>query len=303
MANLYQALDEKAEQNGASSLKISAWKDRTKEWRQYASKYGRELVRMDRELWVMHRANNSPKTIFFLHGIGGRSEQFFDQIRFIADTRGDFNVVAFDLLGHGRSSKPEHEDSYTLNDMLDDVDAVVSQYGTSVNYVVGHGYGALLACMLAARPRSSSIHRLCFIGASAEPQSTNSSLFSCCPCFGSMNRPNLTKTSQLFHGMPDPFLRAEQNIIDQTPTHVLNACLNGLVWPQRDAFTSIPQETLIIHGNQDQIVPLSCAASLHALMSMSTFDVVDQAGHNVMQEEAELVSSKIYGFFCKNRLA
>ena len=46
----------------------------------------------------------SDTTIFFIHGLGGRGEQWRNQIAFFQDK---YSLIIPDLLGHGKSDKPK----------------------------------------------------------------------------------------------------------------------------------------------------------------------------------------------------
>jgi pimeloyl-ACP methyl ester carboxylesterase len=91
----------------------ASWKDRHPSYTEYCAKYGSYLTRGDRKLFVTDSGKGGPAdqkfdaTVLFVHGMGGRSEQFFQQMLALAAvTTHKFRVVSLDLLGHGRSHKP-----------------------------------------------------------------------------------------------------------------------------------------------------------------------------------------------------
>ena len=49
---------------------------------------------------IYHAVNNSEKWITFIHGAGGSSSIWFNQVRFF---KAYFNVLLIDLRGHGKS--------------------------------------------------------------------------------------------------------------------------------------------------------------------------------------------------------
>ncbi len=134
----------------------AAWRDRSAEFTQYSTKAGFVHRRSGRSLWVVdsHRVcmtdltpnvhfesrltltvlvcywcaqlNGSEgkseasyeATVLFIHGLGGRSEQFHAQMEFVSSLQHaqksprKYRVVAIDLFGHGRSDKSNRTYQY-----------------------------------------------------------------------------------------------------------------------------------------------------------------------------------------------
>lgn len=88
-----------------------------------------------------------------LHALGETKDDW-DVVmpRFAEITR----VLAFDLRGHGDSSRPG---SYTTAEFTDDVAAALDRLGLSAVILVGHSLGGQVALTLAAR-RPDLVHRL-----------------------------------------------------------------------------------------------------------------------------------------------
>ena len=62
--------------------------------------------------------NRSNKWITFIHGAGGNSSIWFNQVRFF---KVYFNVLLIDLRGHGKSEVSPKGTEYTFKIIIDDI--------------------------------------------------------------------------------------------------------------------------------------------------------------------------------------
>jgi pimeloyl-ACP methyl ester carboxylesterase len=104
-------------------------------------------------------AGSGLPAVVLIHGLGGSTAVWSPVARRLAAYR---RVVAMDLRGHGLSDAPTEVDAYGLEMLADDVIAVAegsgvvddtSGPGASV-VLAGHGFGAIVAAVAAARLRS-----------------------------------------------------------------------------------------------------------------------------------------------------
>ena len=90
--------------------------------------------------------NSDEIPIILLHGLGATADTW----RLVAqDLFYKFFVVDLDLLGHGESAKPET--GYDLTTVAEDVIQGMAALGLGQVALVGHGWGARVALVLAAR--------------------------------------------------------------------------------------------------------------------------------------------------------
>ncbi len=83
----------------------------------------------------------SKPVLYFIHGAGESSESWRHISQYFACLH--YEVVAVDLLGHGYSSTPTTEKSYTFRKLLGDVIRVFDEhvYSGKKAVIIGHGYG------------------------------------------------------------------------------------------------------------------------------------------------------------------
>lgn len=77
--------------------------------------------------------------IFFIHGVGGSSCVWKNQMDFFSKL--EYEVIAFDLIGHGFSDTPKKQEAYTFNEIAFDVLSLFDSKCKKKNVIVGHSYG------------------------------------------------------------------------------------------------------------------------------------------------------------------
>jgi pimeloyl-ACP methyl ester carboxylesterase len=108
------------------------------------------------ELKVSHKDNsytlsvklrpNLDNLIVFLHGWGGAKESFADA--FSSDALKEYGICTIDLLGFGKSEKPE-DFSYDLLDQANIVALAVNSLNAKKVYLVGHSMGGGIGLLAA----------------------------------------------------------------------------------------------------------------------------------------------------------
>jgi pimeloyl-ACP methyl ester carboxylesterase len=85
--------------------------------------------------------NKSDKWITFIHGAGGSSNIWFNQVRFF---KLHFNVLLIDLRGHGKSPESPKGTIYSYDQITDDLIQVLDDKGIQKSHFVGISLGSIL---------------------------------------------------------------------------------------------------------------------------------------------------------------
>ncbi|MGZ8853629.1 MAG: alpha/beta fold hydrolase [Thermoanaerobaculia bacterium] len=85
--------------------------------------------------------------VLFVHGNGANHNQWRHQLEYLRKTR---RAVAFDLRGMGESDVPRNGD-YSIDAMVDDVQAVADALHLSRFVIVGHSYGGPVVAAYATK--------------------------------------------------------------------------------------------------------------------------------------------------------
>ena len=77
--------------------------------------------------------------LFLIHGIGASRASFAGLVPFL---RNDFRCISYDLRGHGVSPKPAPP--YTLDDLVEDLEALRKELGIGKAHFAGHSLGGMI---------------------------------------------------------------------------------------------------------------------------------------------------------------
>ncbi len=237
--------------------------------------------------------------VLLIMGLSFTHEMWFRAIPWVA--RG-YRVIAFDNRGMGRSDVPRGP--YTIRQMAGDAAAVLDAAGIAAAHVIGASMGGMIAQELALRfpERVLSLVLAC---------TTHGGVFSKWPEF--IRRPwslrNLQRAGQMI-----PFLYAgatprERIDEDLRMRAGCTCCRRGVTgqiaavmgWSSRRRLSRIRVPTLVIHGDDDRIVPPDNGRALVARIPGAQFQLVHQAGHILLTDQPEACAEAVLNFFWEQR--
>ncbi|KAJ9351619.1 hypothetical protein DTO027B9_6206 [Paecilomyces variotii] len=97
------------------------------------------------QLYFEQEGHKDRPAVLCIHGLGGTTNFYQPVVSAIED----YNVVRFDLSGHGRSTLPSKNTS--ISSYVEDAEAVIKHLGLKDVTVAGHSMGGLIALHLAAK--------------------------------------------------------------------------------------------------------------------------------------------------------
>jgi len=252
-----------------------------------------EEIRPGYELEIYHHGTDSDKFIFFIHGAGGRADQWHHQINTLKDK---YTIVAFDLLGHGKSPKPKA--GYTFSELMGDVEKIYTKYKRENNIVIAHSYGVAFALQLALK-NEHKIQKLILIGANKPRSITRVGLWNLPVFILEWLRPVFSNgfAKNAFHSDSDPdFINRERVTSDQNPMGVMKALMKGMKEIPSMNVNDITIPVLIINGETDGLTPVEGAKLLAAEIPHAELKIIERAAHLVMMEQPEIVNKIIANF-------
>ncbi|MGU3539554.1 alpha/beta fold hydrolase [Methylobacterium sp. A54F] len=250
------------------------------------------------------------RPIVFSHGWPLSSDAFEDQMMFLAEK--GFRCIAHDRRGHGRSSQ-----TWSGNDMdtyAADLASVVASLGLRDAVHVGHSTGGGEALRYVARHAHGRAAKLVLISAvppillqsPANPGGLPMKVFDDIRAGVAADR------SQFFRDLSGPFYGAnrEGSQVSQglRDAFWLQGMMGGLKGEydcikafsetdQTDDLRAITVPTLILHGDDDQIVPIGAAGALQAeLVKGSTFKTYPGAPHGLCSTHKDQVNADLLAF-------
>jgi non-heme chloroperoxidase len=248
--------------------------------------------------------------VVFSHGWPLDADAWEDQMLFLAD-RG-FRCIAHDRRGHGRSSQP-----WNGNDMdtyADDLAELTAALGLKNAVHVGHSTGGGEVARYIGRHGSKRVAKAVLIGAvpplmlktAANPDGTPIEAFDQIRASVQADRSQFWKDLSVpFYGANRPGAKVSQGLRD---SFWLQGMLAGhkAVYDCVKAFSEtdftedlkkIDVPTLILHGDDDQIVPIADSAMLSAkLIKGATLKVIPGAPHGMCSTMKDRINAELLAF-------
>ena len=249
--------------------------------------------------------------IVFSHGWPLSADAWEDQMLFLAD-RG-YRCIAHDRRGHGRSSQPW--DGNEMNTYADDMAALVEKLELKNAIHVGHSTGGGEVARYIGRHGTKRVAKAVLIGAvpplmlktAANPGGLPMEAFD-------QNRAGVrSDRSQFFKDLSAPFYGANRPGAKVSQGLRDSFWLQGMLCGHKAAYECIKAfsetdftedlkkfdvPTLILHGDDDQIVPIGASALLSAkLVKGATLKVIPGAPHGMCSTLKDQVNTELLGFF------
>jgi non-heme chloroperoxidase len=254
--------------------------------------------------------------VVFSHGWPLSSDAWEDQMLFLA-ARG-FRCIAHDRRGHGRSSQP-----WTGNDMdtyADDLAALVQALDLKDAIHVGHSTGGGEVARYLGRHGTKRVAKAVLISAIPPLMLQTPANPGGLPLktFDDIRAGVLKDRSQFFKDLSAPFFGANragsavsQGIRDMFWSISMQAGFNAVydcikVFSETDLtedLRKIDVPTLIVHGDDDQIVPIADSALLAAkIVRKATLHVYEGAPHGLPVTHKDRLNADLLAF-CKASVA
>jgi non-heme chloroperoxidase len=250
--------------------------------------------------------------IVFHHGWPLCSDDWDAQMLFFAG-RG-YRVIAHDRRGHGRSSQVSN--GHDMDHYATDVAAVVEHLDLRNAIHVGHSTGGGEASRYVARYGNGRVSKLVLIGAvpplmlktEANPAGLPIETFD-----GLRRQLAASRTQFYFDFASGPFFGFNRPGAKSSPAVIWNwwrqammgsakAHHDGIKAFSETDFTAdlkhIGVPTLVLHGGDDQIVPVADSAPLSArLLARSTLKIYDGLPHGLCTTHADAANADLLAFF------
>jgi non-heme chloroperoxidase len=253
--------------------------------------------------------------VVFSHGWPLSSDAFEDQMLFLAE-RG-YRCIAHDRRGHGRSSQP-----WLGNDMdtyADDLATLVESLDLKNAIYVGHSTGGGEVARYIGRHGTNRVAGAVLIGAVPPLMLKTAANPGGLPLevFDGLRANVLADRSQFFMDLSKPFYGANRPGAKVSEGLRESFWLQGMQAGFKAAFDCIKAfsetdftedlkkfdvPTLILHGDDDQIVPIGASALLSSrLVKGATLKVYPGAPHGMCSTQKDQVNAELLSFFKRSQ--
>jgi non-heme chloroperoxidase len=255
--------------------------------------------------------------IVFSHGWPLNADAWEDQMLFLA-SRG-YRCIAHDRRGHGRSSQPW--DGNDMDTYADDLAALTSSLDLKDAIHVGHSTGGGEVARYIGRHGTGRVAKAVLVSAIPPLMLRTPANPGGLPLevFDQLRAGVLTDRSQFFKDLSAPFFGANrpgskvsQGLRDSFWLQGMTAGLKGVydcikVFSETDLTADLKTfdvPTLILHGDDDQIVPIADSALLSSkIVAGATLKVYKGAPHGMPMTLKNEINADLLEFFRQDQAA
>jgi non-heme chloroperoxidase len=259
---------------------------------------------------VYYKDWGSGPVVTFSHGWPLSADAWDGQLLFLAQN--GFRVVAHDRRGHGRSSQPSNGND--MDGYADDLAAVIEALDLHDATLVGHSTGGGEVARYIGRHGTSRVARAALISAvppimvqsASNPEGLPISTFDGFRADLMKNRSQFYKDlATPFYGANKPGAKVSQGVLDQFWLWSMQSGLKG-AYESIKAFSEtdftedlkkIDVPTLVLHGEDDQIVPVKDSAKKSARLIPNAVEIYyPGAPHGLMDTHADKFNADLLAF-------
>jgi len=250
------------------------------------------------------------QTVVFSHGWPLTADAWEDQMFFLGQH--GYRTIAHDRRGHGRSDQP-----WNGNDMdtyADDLAALIESLDLKDIVLVGHSTGGGEVTRYIGRHGTSRVAKAVLVGAipplllktDANAAGLPLEVFDAIRAGMSADRSQYFKDIAVpFYGANRPGAKVSQGLHDSFWLQAMQGGFKGLYdcvkafseTDQTEDLKKFDVPTLIIHGDDDQIVPIGASAMLSSkLVSGATLKIYPGAPHGLASTLKDQLNADLLAF-------
>lgn len=247
--------------------------------------------------WEEH---GSGPAVLLIMGLSFTHEMWFRVLPHLTDA--GYRPILFDNRGMGQSDCPRGP--YSIRKMTEDALAVLDAAGVDSAHVVGASMGGMIAQELALRApeRVRSLVLGCTTSQGSFGSWPHFRYFPPWDRWSNASRPERERALRSFlYAEATPLERIEEDM------NVRCACAWSykgffcqlaaiLMWSSYGRLRRIQAPTLVLHGDEDHLVPPENGRILASRISRARFELLPQAGHMLITDQPELSTRLMLDF-------
>jgi 3-oxoadipate enol-lactonase len=253
-------------------------------------------IKKDIDIAYEISGNNAGPKMILIHGLFLNADCWKFQLE---EFEKDFNILRFDLRGHGRTTKPKKR--FTIRNYVDDMKELIDHLGwTEELYIVGHSLGGMIALVYTLE-NPSQVKKLvvadsfCFISQEAITDV--------------LGRVNNNKIENFAIGISVRGLIPYDEEVAQfvaklvtdhmTKKDCLTATAASAGFNICENLKNLQQPTLILVGKKDITTPVWASEMIHEWLPNSELIIIPEAGHLTILDHPKEFNELVLNFWKK----
>lgn len=228
---------------------------------------------------IYYQKTGKGTDLIFLHGWGQDVSSFWPLVNLLRD---NFTLWMIDFPGHGRSDIPKN--AWTVSDYADLIEKFIKQQRLKRVSIIGHSLGGRVGIKIASRDNKVLDKLILEASAGIRPKKSFFSLLFY--ILVKINRyliPNLFNWKQKIRHQVYQVLKSDYGKSGELRETFLNIINEDL----KPDLKKIKIETLIIWGENDNLMPLKYGKNMYHLIEKSKLVVFEEVGHFPHLENTE----------------
>lgn len=260
-----------------------------------------------KEKGIYYRKNefdNNKKTLVFVHGVSGSSSAW---LPYEKKFENKYNVLSFDLRGHGKSEKPLGCESYKIELLAEDIHSLLQKLSISKCIIISHSFGSVILLSFLSRYQNL-VEKVILLSPQYDVSKMLSAKIAKPFIFGLTSLLPSTKSNKpAGHIDYSKYLNSKDWNIPRTIADVTNTGIRVYLYCAKQTYLfkgggileKINIPTLIIHGRKDSIFPIKYAVEINKKIRNSKIEIIENSDHilvlNNFPEVAEMIEKFIEG--------
>jgi pimeloyl-ACP methyl ester carboxylesterase len=226
-------------------------------------------------------------TIVFVHGVCGSSSAWWEYEKILNDK---YNILAFDIRGHGKSKRFKEYDDYKIENFSNDLFELVNYLNIKKFVIISHSFGAFISLDFISKHKES-ISAAIFLSPHYNPSLMTPSKISK-PFLDLISKINFPVSNTKVRLHLD-YLRDYPNSGDmdirRTIADISNTSLRVYLYTMKQSFSfngedilsKINFPVLIIHGKKDSLFPIKYGTIMSKKIPNSKIVKLENVSHEI----------------------
>jgi pimeloyl-ACP methyl ester carboxylesterase len=241
--------------------------------------------------------------LFLIHGIGASRASFAGLIPHL---KSEFRCISYDLRGHGASPVPKPP--YTLDDLVEDLEALRKELGIDKAHFAGHSLGGMIGPAYARRYRHHVLSVGLWSTAAFRTEDDSAKVKAVVAAMRTKGIPQVLETlkdrwftPEFAAKRPDVIARRMQQVIDTDPDVFLSVFDIYAETEMSPWLHEVTQPCLVLTGENDGGCNPRLNRQIAAALPGAELVILPVLRHAILLEAAEEVAAPVLDFLRRHK--